>query len=312
VLPIYLVMFLVGLLVAGMILTLLFGLRARWQARSLIDRRMYSVSNVLTLEEVELSRPFTERVIRPNLSSLLRFLGRLTPQRNLEVIQHRLEVAGRPYGWSVADFVGLRLLSALLCGVMVFLLLLLGNVSPTYRLLMTLAVTLLGFYLPILWLRWQINQRKSQILRALPDGLDMLNICVGAGLGFDAALSRVGERWHNSLADEFNRVVTEIRLGKTRRRALLDLADRTEVPEVQNFVATIVQADQLGVSIAKVLRTQAEQMRIIRRQRAEELARQATIKLLFPLVFLIFPSMLAVLLGPAVPQLLTTLVSLGQ
>jgi tight adherence protein C len=147
-------------------------------------------------------------------------------------------------------------------------------------------------------------------MRALPDGLDMLNICVGAGLGFDAALTRIGERWRTALADEFNRVVIEIRLGKTRAKALIDLAERTEVPEIENFVATIVQADQLGVSIAKVLRAQAEQMRIIRRQRAEEQARQATIKLLFPLVFLIFPALLAVLLGPAVPQIINTFSSL--
>jgi tight adherence protein C len=173
------------------------------------------------------------------------------------------------------------------------------------------AVAILGFYLPLLWLSYRMNQRKAAILRALPDGLDMLNVCVGAGLGFDAALSRVGELWQTPLADEFNRVVAETRLGKSRRAALLGLAERTEVPEVANFVATIVQADQLGVSIAKVLRTQAEQMRIIRRQRAEELARQATIKLLFPLVFLVFPAMLAVLLGPAIPQIIHTFSNLG-
>jgi tight adherence protein C len=308
----YLFAFAFGLFVSGAILTLLFGLRARARARGLDESRIYLSSNVLTLEQVEMDQPFADRVLRPAFSSLLRFLSRLTPKRNLEEIAHRLEVAGRPHGWGVADFVGLRLLSALLCGALSFFLLLLSDMSNIYRLLLTAVVTVLGFYLPILWLSWQVNQRKRQVTRALPDALDMLNICVGAGLGFDAALSRIGERWDNPLADEFNRVVTEIRLGKTRRQALLDLADRTDVPEMQNFVATIVQADQLGVSIAKVLRTQAEQMRIVRRQRAEELARQATIKLLFPLVFLIFPSMLAVLLGPAVPQLLKTLASLGQ
>jgi tight adherence protein C len=191
--------------------------------------------------------------------------------------------------------------------VLFFALTLLGDLSMPLRILVTAAVGILGFYLPMFWLGTRISQRKSAILRALPDGLDMLNICVGAGLGFDAALSRIGERWHTPLADEFNRVVAEIRLGKTRRQALLDLADRTDVLEVENFIATIVQADQLGVSIAKVLRAQAEQMRILRRQRAEELARQATIKLLFPLVFLIFPAMLAVLLGPAVPQIIQAL-----
>ena len=165
----------------------------------------------------------------------------------------------------------------------------------------------LGYFLPLLWLNSITRRRQSELQRALPDGLDMLNICVGAGLGFDAALSRIGHQWKTALSDEFNRVVAEIRLGKTRRQALLDLARRTEVMELENFVATIVQADQLGVSIAKVLRTQAEQMRIFRRQRAEEQARQATIKLLFPLVFMIFPSMLAVLLGPAIPQVLDAL-----
>jgi tight adherence protein C len=205
---------------------------------------------------------------------------------------------------------GLRLLSAILVGAFVFVLLIFGEMTVGMQVLLIIAFVALGFYLPTAWLGWRINQRQSDILRALPDGLDMLNICVGAGLGFDAALSRISERWHGALSDEFNRVVTEIRLGKPRRQALLDLAARTEVVEVENFVAAIVQASDLGVSIAKVLRTQAEQMRIIRRQRAEELARQATIKLLFPLVFLIFPAMLAVLLGPAVPQLIETLGSL--
>jgi tight adherence protein C len=296
-----------GLIVGGTVLTLLFGLRANWQTQALDEERLYSAGTTLTLEDVELSRPFGDRVIRPAVNSILAFFGRLAPQRNVRDIQHRLEVAGRPNAWTVTDFLGLRFLTAPLIGALIFVLTMLSDIPNTYRLILTAAMTALGFYLPNFWLSWRINQRKAGIIRALPDGLDMLNICVGAGLGFDAALSRVGERWNTPLAEEFNRVVAEIRLGKSRRQALLDLADRTEVMEVENFVATIVQADQLGVSIAKVLRTQSEQMRIVRRQRAEELARQATIKLLFPLVFLIFPAMLAVLLGPAVPQLIETL-----
>jgi tight adherence protein C len=303
-------MLLFGLVVGGAVLTVLFGLRSQSEAQALEQERIYSVGTTLTLEEVELSLPFRERVIRPISESVLGFLGSLTPQRNLQEMQHRLEVAGRPYGWSVVDFMGLRVLSTLLSALLAFVLTMLGEVALLQRLFLMAAGAGLGFFLPVLWLRWRINDRKSQLLRALPDGLDMLNICVGAGLGFDAALSRVGEVWHTVLADEFGRVVTEIRLGKTRREALLDLAARTEVMEIENFVATIVQADQLGVSIAKVLRTQAKQMRILRRQRAEEAARQATIKLLFPLVFLVFPSMLAVLLGPAVPRILDTLGSL--
>jgi tight adherence protein C len=296
-----------GLAVAGIVVTILVGLRNRMQAETLEEERLYFASMAPTLEDVELERPFRERVINPAVASLLALLGRLSPQRNIEDLQHKLEVAGRPYGWTVADFLGVRVLSGLVSAGLVFVLMLFGDLEVLQRLLLVVLVGALGYYLPVMWLGWRINGRKREILRAMPDGLDMLNICVGAGLGFDAALSRIGERWQTALADEFNRVVIEIRLGKTRSQALLDLAARTEVPEVENFVATIVQADQLGVSIAKVLRTQAEQMRIIRRQRAEEQARQATIKLLFPLVFLIFPSMLIVLLGPAVPQLIETL-----
>jgi tight adherence protein C len=296
-----------GVVVAGVVFTLLLGLRSQGEVQALDPDRLYPASRALTLEEVELSMPFAERVLKPNVDRLLAFLGSLTPQRNLESLQHRLEVAGRPNGWSVVDFMGLRLLAGLVMGVLTLALSFLGDIPLIRRLLLVVVTALLGYQLPVLWLRWHINKRKSEILRALPDGLDMLNICVGAGLAFDASLLRVSDQWDTPLGDEFSRVVTEIRLGKSRREALLDLADRTEVMEIENFVATIVQADQLGVSIAKVLRTQAEQMRIFRRQRAEEMARQATIKLLFPLVFLIFPSMLAVLLGPAVPQILSAL-----
>lgn len=300
-----------GVAVGGAVLALFLSLRVRQQARALEEERFYSTWTTMTLEDVELAQPFRVRIIKPAFNKFLNFLGRFAPQRNIEEIQHKLEVAGRPYGWTVVDFLGLRLLSAFVFGVLFFGLSLLGDMTVTTRVLLTAAITVLGFYLPMFWLSRRISWRKNAILRALPDGLDMLNICVGAGLGFDAALTKVGERWQTPLADEFNRVVAEIRLGKTRRQALLDMANRTEVMEVENFVATIIQADQLGVSIAKVLRAQAEQVRILRRQRAEELARQATIKLLFPLVFLIFPAILAVLLGPAIPQLIRTLGGLG-
>jgi tight adherence protein C len=307
---IYLALF--GGVVTGAALALFLGLRTGWETRAAEESRFYSAGAGPTLEEVELSRPFAERAIKPALAKLLALSSRFAPRHNLEELQGKLEVAGRPHGWTVMDVVGLRVLSALLLGLAFFLLLSLGPSSLGSRLLLAAAFGVVGFYVPILWLNWSISQRKRAILRALPDGLDMLNVCVGAGLGLDAAFSRVGERWQSPLADEFNRVVAEIRLGKVRRQALHDLAARTDLPEVESFVAAIVQADQLGVSIAKVLRTQAEQMRISRRQRAEEIARQAAIKMLFPLVFLIFPALLAVLLGPAVPELLRTFSNLGR
>lgn len=298
--------------VGGVLLTLMLGLRAQKQMQILDQEQIYAAGTAFTLEDVELGRPMTERLLKPIGVSLLRFLARLAPQRNVEDMQHKLDLAGRPFGWTVADLLGMRALAALILAGLTLVLVSFAEVPFLRKLLLAIVCGLLGYYLPLLWLNRLVRQRKSAIFRALPDGLDMLNICVGAGLGFDAGLSRVGHYWSTPLSEEFNRTTAEMRLGKTRREALQALARRTEVPEIENFCATIIQADQLGVSIAKVLRTQADQMRTIRRQRAEELARQATIKLLFPLVFLIFPAMLAVLLGPAIPQLLETFEMLSR
>ncbi|HDN80393.1 MAG TPA: type II secretion system F family protein, partial [Chloroflexi bacterium] len=133
----------------------------------------------------------------------------------------------------------------------------------------------------------------------LPDALDLITISVEAGLGFDAALARVAEKWDNELSREFARALGEMRVGRPRHEALRDMAARAGIPEVANFVAAVIQADQLGVSIAKVMRVQSEQMRIRRRQKAEELAHKAPIKMIVPLVVLVFPSILIILLGPA-------------
>jgi len=157
----------------------------------------------------------------------------------------------------------------------------------------------LGFYFPILSLNSRIRKRQESILKALPDALDLLVICVEAGLGFDMAMGRVYEKWDNELAIEFGRVLREIQLGKLRREALKDMANRMDVPDVNSFTAAIIQADQLGVSMAQILRVQADQMRTKRRQRAQEKAQQAPVKMMIPMVLLIFPSIWIVLLGPA-------------
>jgi tight adherence protein C len=138
----------------------------------------------------------------------------------------------------------------------------------------------------------------------LPDSLDLLTIMVEAGLGFDAALARLVEKAQNELSQEFAQVLSEVRLGTSRREALRQLGGRTNVEDVSTFVTSLVQADQLGVSISRVLRVQSAQMRIKRRQRAEEAAHKAPIKMLFPLAFLIFPAMFIIILGPAVPGIL--------
>jgi len=163
----------------------------------------------------------------------------------------------------------------------------------------------LGYYLPVLWLGAKIRSRQQSIIKSLPDALDLLTICVEAGLGFDAAMIRVSDKWNNELCLSFTRMLQEMQLGKLRREALRDMSDRMEVQDVSTFVAAIIQADQLGVSIARVLQIQSDQMRVRRRQRAEELARAAQIKILPPVAFLIFPAILIVLLGPALISFMT-------
>jgi tight adherence protein C len=167
-------------------------------------------------------------------------------------------------------------------------------------------VMLVGFFYPQMWLNRKISTRQNAILRALPDALDLLTICVEAGLGFDSAMARVNEKWDDPFSVELGRVIRDIQLGVARRNALRDMADRIDVSDVTSFVAAIVQTELLGVSISKVLQIQSEQMRTKRRQRAEEKAHQAPVKMLFPLVFLIFPSIYIVLLGPAVLTVMET------
>ena len=254
---------------------------------------------VMTLEEIELSRPFSERILLPMIRASSAFVARFTPQRSIENTQHKLELAGNPNNWSAAEFLGIRGLAALLLAALTFVLLMLSEAGVTRQLLFSAVMGLLGFFLPVIWLGRRINSRQDEIVKTLPDALDLLTISVEAGLPFDGAMQRVAEKWDNELSRGFQRLLAEMQVGKSRRDALRDMADRMEVPDVTSFVAALVQADQLGISIAKVLRIQAEQMRIKRRQRAEEKAQQAPIKMLLPMTFLIFPTILIIIMGPA-------------
>jgi tight adherence protein C len=258
-----------------------------------------------TLEEIELSLPFSQRVVVPLLNNIAKFVARFTPQQSLESARHSLELAGNPYNLTASQFWAVRAAAAIILGVLIAALMFVTNAAWTQRILYPIIAAALGFFLPVLWLSSQISRRKNSIIKSLPDALDLLTVCVEAGLGFDAAMQKVTEKWKDDLAMAFGRVLQEVRLGKLRREALRDMADRMDVPDVTSFVAAIIQADQLGVSIAKVLRIQSDQMRVRRRQRAEEKAHQAPIKMLFPMVFLIFPSLYLVLLGPAVLQVIT-------
>ncbi|GBD18321.1 hypothetical protein HRbin27_00816 [bacterium HR27] len=201
-------------------------------------------------------------------------------------------------------FIGIQLVLMLGLGMLGALPFLAGSGPALYRLGLPLVMGALGWFLPRTWLSRRIAQRKRAIQRALPDAIDLLVISVEAGLGFDQAMLRVVEKWDNELTKEFAQTLSEMRMGVPRRQALRDLARRVNVDDLTVFIASLVQADQLGVSVSQVLRAQANQMRLRRRQRAQELAHKAPIKMIFPMVFLIFPALFVVILGPAVPRIM--------
>lgn len=260
---------------------------------------------IVSIEEIELSLPFTDRVFVPLIRRISEFLVRYTPQKTLESTTRLLELAGNPRNMRAADFIVVRGVFTVMLAALVFLMMTrLGSAELNRRLLYTLGAAILGWYMPWMLLRSMVDRRKDAIIKKLPDALDLMTICVDAGLTFNAAMQKVDEKWDDPLANEFGRVIHEMQLGKSRRQSLRDMSDRMDVPDVTSFIAAVLQADQLGVGIGKILRIQSEQMRVRRRQRAEEKAQQAPVKMLFPMVFLIFPSIFVVLLGPAGFQML--------
>jgi tight adherence protein C len=266
-----------------------------------------TISDVsLTLEEIELSQSFSERIILPIFNRIGEFASRFTPQATLMNAKRKLEMAGNPAQLDPAFFITTKLILAFLFGGGVFAVFAMTGRSWLQGLGLSVLFFVIGFVFPDLWLTGRIKSRQKQVFRSLPDALDLLTVCVEAGLGFDAAMGKVHEKWEDDLALEFGRVLQEIRLGKLRREALRDMSDRLDVPELTSFVAAVIQSEQLGVSMAKVLRIQSDQMRVRRRQMAEEEANRAPIKMVFPIGCLIFPSILLVLLGPAALLLLTS------
>ena len=251
------------------------------------------------LQELELQQPFFDRTIKPLAARLSTSVARVTSTSFTERTEKRLMMAGNPGDMKVSDWLGIKAIGTLVGGGVLFLLfgVLGGNIGT--GLIMGLVGLGIGYIGPEFWLGGRVKARQKAILLQIPDALDLLTISVRAGLGFDAALGKVVEKLKGPLVDEFRRALAEVRVGKARREALRDIVPRTEVQPLTNFIGAIIQADQLGVSISKVLQVQSEQLRIERRQRAEEQAAQAPIKMLFPLVGCIFPSLFAVILGPA-------------
>lgn len=301
----------IGLIVAGVVLLgglILVGIRED-TGEDPLERRLaeYGARDDLptSLEEVELSLSVQERVIIPMYRALANLAVSFTPENQIENIRRQIELAGKSQTMEPSTFFGQRIALTITMGVGAFVLFFfMTDWGMTKGILGTIGGVALGYYLPMLQLKSQISRRQDSIVKALPDALDLLTICVEAGLGFEQAMGKVYEKWDNELATAFGRVLQEIQLGKQRSEALRDMSNRMDVPDVTSFVAALIQAQQLGVSIAKILHIQADQMRVKRRQRAQEKAQQAPVKMIIPMVLLIFPSIWIVLLGPSVIILL--------
>lgn len=300
------------LILGGAIVLIVIGLRNPNTAneRALQERleEFDRAGEEVDLEKIELSQPFSERVVFPFARKLGELAIRFTPQNARTALAKRLELAGNPGKLDPTLLLSLQFILMAVFGGGIFLV---ANLGPngwplTRTILFALIFGVLGFFFPSLWLKSKIDRRQLDIRRAMPDALDLLTICVEAGLGFDAAMAKVSEKWETELSLAFARVIREIQLGKVRREALRDMADRIGVNDLSSFVAAVIQSEQLGVSLAKVLRIQSDQMRIKRRQLAEEEAHKAPLKMLLPMTLLIFPSLVIVLISPAAFQMISS------
>jgi tight adherence protein C len=255
------------------------------------------------IRDRELASPTRLRVLAPFYRAALKLGRRYTPSGAFENLQRRLLMAGSPAGWD-ADRVLAAKVGGLVLGLLLGAVLLVGLPLPLGLLLLALlGLCALGYFGPNIVLLNLVQRRQAQVRRALPDAIDLLTISVEAGLGFDAALAQVSRNSTGPLAEEFYRTLQEVQLGRSRSEAMRNLADRSSVPELSAFVLAMVQADVFGISVANVLRIQSREMRKKRRQLAEERAMKVPIKVLFPVLFCIFPALFVVILGPAIMRI---------
>lgn len=308
------------ILSVGLLLALLGGgalfLGIRYSQRDSVTQRLENyVADPMTetirrptlnLQPRRITGSFAARTLLPGIKQLGRTLGRFTPAGAIGRINHQLLVAGNPFNLGAREFFGLSVASSFVGFLLGFVMLrqALKQGAQPLNLLLAGLIFLFFIFLPTLWLRTRMQRRQNSIRKGMPDALDMLSVCATAGLGFDQSLQRVSEYWETPIGQEFGRVISEMEMGLARRDALRNLAERVDIQEISSFVALILQTEQLGMSISDTLHAQAEQMRQERRFRAQEQAQKAPTKMLIPMAFLIFPALLAVILGPSIPALM--------
>jgi len=265
--------------------------------------RAYETGLPVSLVEMELQTPFGDRVLRPAIQRLGRILEQTMPEKARQRIGLDLYFAGRPAGLGASDFIAVRYVSTcLLCCGGIGIGLLFGS-----RVVIAVGAAVgavAGLYIPTLWLRFKVNSRRNEIQAVLPDVIDVLVVCGEAGLTFESGMEKVGQKYDHPVAEEFVRVLHEVRLGKPRLEALNDMAQRCGVEELNSFVQAVIQSEQLGSGLVKVLGIQADEIRQKRLMTAQERGARASLKMLIPMVGCIFPTLWVILLGPALILLL--------
>lgn len=255
----------------------------------------------------ELQEDFSVRIIKPVVGRVSGLIQKYTPVKQMSTIERKLDFAGRPNDWNTGEYLSAQYLTTVVIGVLAYVSSWLMNSSLSNQIMAFLLGLIGGYLLFELWIADRIARRQKGIQKELPDVLDMMTISIEAGLGFDAALQRVVQKAKGPIAQEFNETLQEMRMGKTRREALRDLSSRTGVLDLSRFIESLIQADQLGVSLGNVLRSQSDQMRILRRQRVQEQAMKAPIKMLFPMMMFIFPATFIVILAPSIISIMENL-----
>ncbi|WP_010247414.1 type II secretion system F family protein [Acetivibrio cellulolyticus] len=278
-----------------------------YRNRKVVSIRLDRITkeDVKTLEN-ELNQPLFVRVIRPILDDISKVILRITPKEFKSAFEKKVVNAGNPFNLSMKDWINMQVIIVVILpfitsGVCYYL-----GLDVRSIVFVGIIEICFGLLFPNLVLNKQIAQRQKKILNSLPDVLDLLTVSVEAGLGFDGALAKVIDKMPGPIAIEFENVLQEMKVGKQKRDALKDMAERVGLHDLTTFVGSIIQADQLGVSIGNVLRIQSEQMREKRRQRAKEKAMKAPVKMLIPMVLFIFPTIFSVLIGPVIIKVIYT------
>ena len=250
---------------------------------------------------IDLSRPFSDRVVKPILEAIASAFARLLPSAFVTRIRHLLLLAGQPF--SLTNFLALMVTTAVgIASLYTSMLLAIGASLAGVRLFLLLAFILVGLYLPYLWLSRRVSRRQTEIVKSLANAMDLVTTCVEAGLGLDSAFARLSEQMPGPFSEEIGQALREMAMGRSRREALREVGERTAIPEVITFVNSIVHAETTGASIGEVLRVQADQIRMRRRQRIEQAAQRIPIWMTFPLVVFLLPSLFIAILGPAAIQ----------